>query len=118
MRPEDLASPRGSTNHHPTFVAALRHDRITAPFVIDRAMTSAIFIEYVRQCLVSTLSPGDIVVWATSCAWLEWDVPAGLSARRHRLDADADCGGSSFRGGLGTRGCLGHPGGHMNDPRD
>ena len=62
MRPEDLASPRGSTNYHPTFVAALRHDRITAPFVIDRAMTSAIFIEYVRQCLVPALSPGDIVV--------------------------------------------------------
>jgi hypothetical protein len=45
-----------------TFVAALRHDRVTAPFVIDHAMTSAIFIEYVRQCLVPTLSPGDIVV--------------------------------------------------------
>jgi transposase len=45
-----------------TFVAALRHDGVTAPFVIDRAMTSAIFIEYVRQCLVPTLKPGDIVV--------------------------------------------------------
>jgi hypothetical protein len=28
-----------------TFVAALRHDGVTAPFVIDHAMTSAIFIE-------------------------------------------------------------------------
>ncbi len=45
-----------------TFVAALRQGEITAPFVIDRAMTSAIFVEYVRQCLVPTLSPGDIVV--------------------------------------------------------
>jgi len=45
-----------------TFVAGLRHDAITAPFAIDRAMTSAIFIEYVRQCLVPSLSPGDIVV--------------------------------------------------------
>ena len=45
-----------------TFVAGLRHDAITAPFVIDRAMTSVIFIEYVRQCLVPSLSPGDIVV--------------------------------------------------------
>lgn len=45
-----------------TFVAGLRNDAITAPFVIDRAMTSTIFIEYVRQCLVPTLSPGDIVV--------------------------------------------------------
>jgi transposase len=45
-----------------TFVAALRHDAVTAPFVIDRPMTSAIFIEYVRQCLVPSLSSGDIVV--------------------------------------------------------
>jgi transposase len=45
-----------------TFVAGLRHDAITAPFVIDRAMTSVIFIEYVRRCLVPSLSPGDIVV--------------------------------------------------------
>jgi len=45
-----------------TFVAGLRHDAITAPFVIDRAMTGAIFVEYVRQCLVPTLSPGDIVI--------------------------------------------------------
>jgi transposase len=45
-----------------TFVAALRQGAITAPFVIDRAMTSAIFVEYVRQCLLPTLAPGDIVV--------------------------------------------------------
>ena len=45
-----------------TFVAALRHDGITAPFVIDCAMTRAIFTEYLRQCLTPTLRPGDIVV--------------------------------------------------------
>ena len=45
-----------------TFVAALRHDAITAPFTIDQAMTAAIFIAYLRQCLVPTLSAGDIVV--------------------------------------------------------
>lgn len=44
------------------FLAGLRHDAITAPFVIDRAMTRAIFQEYLRQCLVPTLAPGDIVV--------------------------------------------------------
>src|SRR5882762_5890682 len=37
-----------------TFVAGLRQDGITAPFVIDRAMTRAIFTEYLRQCLVPT----------------------------------------------------------------
>ena len=45
-----------------TFLAGLRQDGITAPFVIDRAMTRAIFLEYLRQCLVPTLAPGDIVV--------------------------------------------------------
>jgi len=45
-----------------TFVGALRQDRLTAPFVIDKPMNGAIFIEYVRQCLAPTLSKGDIVI--------------------------------------------------------
>lgn len=45
-----------------TFVAGLRHDGVTAPFVIDQAMNRAIFLEYLRRCLAPTLSPGDIVV--------------------------------------------------------
>lgn len=45
-----------------TFVAGLRHDEVTAPFVIDRAMNSAIFLTYVTQCLAPTLTQGDIVV--------------------------------------------------------
>ena len=45
-----------------TFVAALRHDRLTAPMVIDGAMNSLLFREYVRQVLVRTLRPGDLVV--------------------------------------------------------
>ena len=45
-----------------TFVSALRHDRLTAPMVVDGAMNSAVFVAYVRQVLVPTLTPGDIVV--------------------------------------------------------
>ncbi len=45
-----------------TFVAALRLDGLNAPFVIDCAMNGTIFIEYLRQCLVPTLRPGDIVI--------------------------------------------------------
>lgn len=45
-----------------TFVAGLRCDAITAPFVIDKPMNSAIFKAYLEQCLVPTLKPGDIVV--------------------------------------------------------
>lgn len=45
-----------------TFVAGLRCDAITAPFVIDKPMNSAIFRTYLERCLVPTLEPGDIVV--------------------------------------------------------
>ncbi len=45
-----------------TFIAALRHDRLTAPMVIDRPMNGEIFLAYVLTFLLPTLSAGDIVV--------------------------------------------------------
>jgi transposase len=45
-----------------TFVAALRCDSITAPMVLDGPMNGAIFLEYVRQILVPTLTPEDHVI--------------------------------------------------------
>ena len=36
-----------------TFVAALRHDRLAAPFVVDGPMNGTIFLEYVRQVALS-----------------------------------------------------------------
>lgn len=45
-----------------TFVAALRHNKMTAPMVIDGAMTGEMFRAYVEQCLVPTLRRNDIVV--------------------------------------------------------
>lgn len=45
-----------------TFIAALRHDRLTAPTVVDGAMNGELFLAYVRQQLVPTLHEGDIVV--------------------------------------------------------
>ena len=45
-----------------TFLAALRLDGLTAPLVIDGAVNGEIFLAYVRQQLVPTLKPGDIVV--------------------------------------------------------
>ena len=44
-----------------TFIAALRHDRVTAPFVLEGAMTGEIFRAYVKQFLAPTLKRGDIV---------------------------------------------------------
>jgi transposase len=45
-----------------TFVAALRASGLTAPLVIDGAVNGDLFVAYVRQVLVPTLRPGDIVV--------------------------------------------------------
>jgi transposase len=45
-----------------TFVAALRHNKMTAPMVVDGAMTGEMFLAYVEQCLVPTLKCNDIVV--------------------------------------------------------
>jgi transposase len=45
-----------------TFLAALRHDRIDAPCVIDGPINGALFLAWVQQFLVPTLAPGDIVV--------------------------------------------------------
>lgn len=45
-----------------TFLAALRHDRIDAPCVLDGPINGELFLAYVEQFLVPTLSPGDIVI--------------------------------------------------------
>jgi transposase len=45
-----------------TFIAALRCDRLTAPWVIDRPMNRAAFETYVETQLAPTLEPGDIVI--------------------------------------------------------
>jgi transposase len=45
-----------------TFVAALRHNKMTAPMVVDGPMTGEMFLAYVEQCLVPTLKRNDIVV--------------------------------------------------------
>jgi len=45
-----------------TFVAALRHDGLTAPVVIDGAINGELFLAYVRQQLVPTLKRDDLVV--------------------------------------------------------
>jgi len=44
-----------------TFLAALRHDRIEEPCVIDGAINGESFLAYVEQVLVPALKPGDIV---------------------------------------------------------
>lgn len=45
-----------------TFVAGLRLGGLDAPMLIDGPMNGAAFLAYVRQVLVPTLRPGDVVV--------------------------------------------------------
>jgi transposase len=45
-----------------TFIAALRHDGLTAPWIIDAPMNRTIFETYVETQLAPTLSPGDMVI--------------------------------------------------------
>ena len=45
-----------------TLVAALRHDGVVAPCVFDGPINGQSFLAYVREMLIPTLRPGDIVV--------------------------------------------------------
>jgi len=45
-----------------TFLAALRHDRVDAPWLIDGPINGERFLLYVEKVLAPTLKPGDIVV--------------------------------------------------------
>ena len=45
-----------------TFVAALRHNAMTAPCVVNGAMNGETFLAYVEQCLAPTLKRNDTVM--------------------------------------------------------
>ena len=45
-----------------TFIAALRHDGLTATWIIDAPMNRDIFETYVETQLAPTLNPGDVVI--------------------------------------------------------
>ena len=71
MTPRDGRCPKGERliAHAPfghwkttTFLAALRHDRLTAPCVFDGPINGDKFRAYVEQILVPTLEPGDLVI--------------------------------------------------------
>jgi transposase len=64
-------APRGErlVDHAPfgswqtqTFIAALRHDRLDAPWVIDGPINRDLFDLYVATQLAPTLQPGDVII--------------------------------------------------------
>ena len=68
-----------------TFLAALRHDRVSAPFVIDGPIDGDSFQAYVRQCLAPTLVPGEIVVMDNLGSHKSPEISSAIQARRARL---------------------------------
>jgi transposase len=45
-----------------TFIAALRHNSIGAPCLFDGPINGSVFLAWVRQSLVPTLRPGEVVI--------------------------------------------------------
>lgn len=45
-----------------TFIAALRQDRLTAPWLLDGPVDRVAFLTYLEQCLAPTLRAGDVVI--------------------------------------------------------
>lgn len=68
-----------------TFIAALRCDRIDAPFVFDQPINAASFTAWVERQLCPTLSPGDIVIMDNLSSHKRPAVRDAIRARGARL---------------------------------
>lgn len=64
-----------------TFVAALRHNRVTAPLLLDGPMNGASFVAYVEQILAPTLRRGDTVIMDNVSIHKVAGVREGIEAR-------------------------------------
>lgn len=64
-----------------TFIAALRYDGLTAPFVVDRPMNRQIFETYVETQLAPTLKEGDVVILDNLAAHKSPKAEAAIKAR-------------------------------------
>jgi transposase len=68
-----------------TFLAALRHDGITAPCVFDGAINGERFLAWVQQGLAPTLRRGDVVIMDNLPAHKVQGVREAIEGRRARL---------------------------------
>jgi transposase len=64
-----------------TFLAALRHEAIAAPCVLDGAVNGHSFRAWIEQVLVPTLAPGDIVVMDNLSSHKVAGVQSAIEAR-------------------------------------
>jgi transposase len=68
-----------------TFIAALRHDRIEAPWMLDGPVNAAAFQTYVDKVLVPTLKPGDLVIMDNLGSHKGKDVRLAIRSARAKL---------------------------------
>jgi transposase len=68
-----------------TFLAALRHDQLTAPLLIDGPLDGEMFLAYVKECLGPTLQPGDLVICDNLASHKVAGVRAALAAQGAEL---------------------------------
>lgn len=68
-----------------TFLVGLRLSRLTAPLVIDGAVNGAVFVNYVRQHLAPTLTPGDIPIMDNLSSHKVTGVREAVDARGARV---------------------------------
>ncbi|HEU4329122.1 MAG TPA: IS630 family transposase [Roseiflexaceae bacterium] len=68
-----------------TFLAALRHDRLTAPCVFDGAINGERFCAWVEQALAPTLAQGDLVIMDNLGAHKVQGVREAIEARGAQL---------------------------------
>ena len=64
-----------------TFIAALRFDRIDAPFLIEGSANMEVFAAYVGQVLCPDLNAGDVVILDNLCIHKTATVAALIEAR-------------------------------------
>jgi len=68
-----------------TFIAALRHDRISAPWLLDGPMDKESFCAYVEHVLAPELEPGDLVICDNLASHKAQDAAKAIEARGARL---------------------------------
>jgi transposase len=68
-----------------TFIAALRHDGLCAPWLVDGPMDGDLFLAYVRQVLGPQLRPGDLVICDNLASHKVKGVEEAITARGAQL---------------------------------
>lgn len=82
-----------------TFLAALRHDQVTAPCLLDGPVNAQSFSVYVKQFLLPTLKRGDIVVMDNLSSHKGKEVRDAIrSAGAHRIFLPAYSSDPRLRG--------------------